>query len=554
MVFSGNEIVTLQFGHYSNFIGTHWWNCQEAGFHYIPDTPSEINHDVLFREGQTSRGEVTFTPRLLLVDLKGSLGCLPEEGRLYGTSPGPDTSLPLWPPDKVTVQSRASESKNEFLQDLEQGETLATSLPTELKKSGKAVPKLYHLDDSVRSWSDFLRPHLHPRNINLVQEYQHEDASLPFDTFPQGQAIWSSSRFNEEFTDRVRLYLEETDNLQGFQVLMDSYDGFSGLGCAALQHLRDEYPSKTCLCLPCQPPLATPLASHRVLNVSLALSSLAEHSSVFCPISGTTSGWRDLSKPVQLPHLQYKSDLYYHTSALVAAAVDTMSLVYRRQTGSERLADLTARLGMYGRRAVALSVGLPFPLGDGATLLDTLEQCEGPLTLPLTPLTDLQAGVWQQTLVLRGVLESQIMRPDQRDLSSSNPAYSCRSLAQLLRTFLQFNSQTAAPTQVYTAESALPTGAPFPHIFLPHISAAGHRQDTPRPLHTGVEKVPVLAGLHSCQGLGSSLETLHNEAKRINIRSLHQFSSAGLESLELLESLEQLLCLSECYSDHQMHF
>lgn len=28
MAITGNEILTLQFGHYSNYIGAHWWNCQ----------------------------------------------------------------------------------------------------------------------------------------------------------------------------------------------------------------------------------------------------------------------------------------------------------------------------------------------------------------------------------------------------------------------------------------------------------------------------------------------------------------------------------------------
>jgi hypothetical protein len=51
-----NEIITLQFGNYSNFVASHYWNIQESQFvyrdeklnnHDIPD----INHDVLFREG-----------------------------------------------------------------------------------------------------------------------------------------------------------------------------------------------------------------------------------------------------------------------------------------------------------------------------------------------------------------------------------------------------------------------------------------------------------------------------------------------------------------------
>lgn len=47
------EILSLQFGHYSNFIGTHWWNIQETSFNYNASSQSEINHDILFREGLT---------------------------------------------------------------------------------------------------------------------------------------------------------------------------------------------------------------------------------------------------------------------------------------------------------------------------------------------------------------------------------------------------------------------------------------------------------------------------------------------------------------------
>ncbi|XP_076246179.1 protein misato homolog 1-like [Calliopsis andreniformis] len=46
---SSREVLTIQLGHYSKFIGTHWWNLQESNFSYEPDNPSEINHDVLYR-------------------------------------------------------------------------------------------------------------------------------------------------------------------------------------------------------------------------------------------------------------------------------------------------------------------------------------------------------------------------------------------------------------------------------------------------------------------------------------------------------------------------
>ena len=47
------EIITLQIGHYANFVGTHWWNIQESSFVYDPEAQVEINHAVLFREGET---------------------------------------------------------------------------------------------------------------------------------------------------------------------------------------------------------------------------------------------------------------------------------------------------------------------------------------------------------------------------------------------------------------------------------------------------------------------------------------------------------------------
>ena len=31
----------------------------------------------------------------------------------------------------------------------------------------------FDLDDSVSVWSDFLRPHLHPRTMHIVNDYQH---------------------------------------------------------------------------------------------------------------------------------------------------------------------------------------------------------------------------------------------------------------------------------------------------------------------------------------------------------------------------------------------
>lgn len=79
------EIVTLQLGTYANYVGTHWWNIQEATFNYNPNSAlqSDIDHDVLFREGKNQAGQVTYTPRMILLDLAGSLGHMSMDGELY---------------------------------------------------------------------------------------------------------------------------------------------------------------------------------------------------------------------------------------------------------------------------------------------------------------------------------------------------------------------------------------------------------------------------------------------------------------------------------------
>ncbi|KAL2911741.1 mtDNA inheritance, partitioning of the mitochondrial organelle [Polyrhizophydium stewartii] len=67
----GREVVTLQLGHAASFVGTHFWNTQTAIMEWAGGDSSEVDHDVLFRAGENYKGESTFTPRLVICDLKG---------------------------------------------------------------------------------------------------------------------------------------------------------------------------------------------------------------------------------------------------------------------------------------------------------------------------------------------------------------------------------------------------------------------------------------------------------------------------------------------------
>lgn len=157
---STREIVTLQFGHYSNFVGAHFWNLQELSFDYTGTVKTEVNHDILYREGQISQSEITYTPRLLIADLKGSLGTFPENGGL----PHEELQNISW--DNVEKIEEPEIDKNEYLKDID------------LQGPSTEEAKEYKLEDSVNTWTDYLYPRLHSRTVNVVRDYHHGDENV----------------------------------------------------------------------------------------------------------------------------------------------------------------------------------------------------------------------------------------------------------------------------------------------------------------------------------------------------------------------------------------
>lgn len=107
------------------------------------------------------QGEVTYTPRLIAVDLRGSLSTLSREDTV-GTV---DQQNLLWDGSTELHQTTPS-PKNEFLQSLEDTEELP-SAPLDLEKR-------------IKVWSDFLKPSLHQRSIHIISDYQHENQVGPY--------------------------------------------------------------------------------------------------------------------------------------------------------------------------------------------------------------------------------------------------------------------------------------------------------------------------------------------------------------------------------------
>ena len=104
-LYTMREIVTLQLGHLSNYVATHFWNAQvtttttllaarkhhdprltdqqESYFTYSNQEESPIDHNVHWRPGIGADGSETFLPRTIVYDLKGGFGALRKTNALY---------------------------------------------------------------------------------------------------------------------------------------------------------------------------------------------------------------------------------------------------------------------------------------------------------------------------------------------------------------------------------------------------------------------------------------------------------------------------------------
>lgn len=552
------EILTIQLGNYSNYVGTHWWNIQEASFNYDPNAdPSEIDHDILYREGRTAARQTTFTPRLLLLDLQGTLKFMPEEGELYGGKNTDSNNIlkeVAWDLDKVEVIRKEPVKKNEYQKDLEQAATQVEAADEEEKD--------YNFKDTVNDWIDFSYSRFHPRSINIVNKYTHSKEENQFDTITNGMELWGDYSFQDEFTDKIRQYVEECDGCQGFQTLFDCVDGFAGISVKCLEHLQDEY-GKANLVFPIVPPKKlnyknadeTMSDSVRVINTALAFSNLTECCSLFVPLSTMGRCWRDLDKPRHFPSISYAETNLYHTSALLATFLDTASLRYRMKNPAPGsfLAGLCSDLTPYGRKMAAAGLALPFPMTNSEDLIDFLDKSEQTLYTQLTPNTTVGTKYVVQSVSIRGIPRSKLKRPPTAKSAQRQQrmaAYRCDSVSEMLQFYYQCKLH-ASMSHVTACNAPMDLRTPFPdELFHSRVGFDGFLTEFDLGTKQKVLSTPSLATVQSSGDLADALDSLHREVSRIKIAKIPRFVESGLELEDYKESLERLIDFKERYDDN----
>ncbi|XP_003475428.1 protein misato homolog 1 [Cavia porcellus] len=558
------EVLTLQLGHFAGFVGAHWWNQQDAALGRATDAmePSgELCPDVLYRRGRTLHGQETYTPRLILMDLKGSLSSLKEEGGLYRDRQL-DTAI-AWQGKLTTHKEEEVYPKNPYLQDFQSAEGVLSNGVWRIKSipNGKGPPPVTNVSNpkplipagSIKVWSDFLTVHLHPRSICLIQKYNHEGETGRLEAFGQGESILKEPRYLEELEDRLHFYVEECDYLQGFQILCDLHDGFAGVSTKTAELLQDEYSGRGIITwglLPGPCNLGEPQKNiYRLLNTVFGLVHLTAYSSFVCPLSLSGSLGLRPQPPVNFPYLDYDATLPFHCSAILATALDTVTVPYRLRSSPVSMVRLADMLSFSGKKVVTAEAIIPFPWIPGQSLPDTLVQLEG--NTPWTPLSacgdTFGTRCYAQSVVLRGIDKASHISQLPSGTPLPSQLHACPTGEEVLAQYLQ-QQQPRVISSSHLLLAPCRVDPPYPHFFSTSFGQQGVVPGCPL-RSTAVQSIPVFGALRSSSSLHQTLRGLAKELTQLDLRRWASFLEAGMEQDDVEELLQELHSLAQCYRE-----
>lgn len=348
--------------------------------------------------------------------------------------------------------------------------------------------------------------------------------------------------------------------MQGFQVNFDCTDGFAGLAMGCIEHLSDEY-TKSILAYPI-------IASHfpdnnpntqeerdkanlkdstRLVNIALSMQELSEYATLFIPLCTGEKGWRKPGTPRSFEYVNYNPQLYYHSSALLASAMDSLSQKYRLKSNIFTLSDICADMTGYGRKMAAASLGIPFTFNESQYLIEHLNSTTKPIYSSITPSCKIASDKLFQLITVRGIPENYLKAPLKEAKEQMNlPAYRCNSVKEMFELYFQASNFLSA-TNVTVCENPLELKTPYPKFFSDDLNKYGlvKNDNTPEK----IESCAVIAGYHNGNFMADMIEKLHREVSRIKFSKLHKFKEEGLEAAEYQESLDKLAEFKDNYED-----
>ncbi|CAI5525842.1 unnamed protein product [Closterium sp. Naga37s-1] len=601
------EVVTLQFGSYANFVGAHFWNLQDEAMGRQGEGGAEQNgagveESVVMQWRETPGPASTpyCTPRLLAIDYKGCLGPVSLASPLDGhggiaTAP---SAMPTWS-GPSHVSSAAPLPLNPFLRRLlhppAPAAHTASSAPASQARGeerheaagrhGGGEPReeaeggaeggeeeeaevARGLEGGVGYWTEYLKAHVRPASVLQLPGGWWQGALSPLDAGGYGdwREVGGGREGEEEVEEGVRRVVEECDALQGFSLLLHAASPFASLATRTALHLAAEFPRAPKLLFSLRPPDAllppatlapgphalpgTP--SLHDLSSAVSLASLLPLTSLILPL-----GLPFLS--AVLPHVHPSDTALFHSSALLATAIDALSSPFRlaprapacasSPVGAVSLRDYCALLSLsspHGALAFA-SLALPAqplheageqeaasgssPCGMAVLTSDVCSSGEGRggrgggsrggqrgegmgQQQEGEEVEDLEAGIRAQVVVARGAVGQQATGAEGHTSTVLTPLPPATAAAAIHRALLAARPRLAPPCIAHIAASQQPLAIPlpFPRFFSADVSKYGlilppsrHRASRVASLAGGAAAAAVAGGVGGGSGGGSGV-------------------------------------------------
>ena len=175
---------------------------------------------------------------------------------------------------------------------------------------------------------------------------------MPFEEWENGEELFMSIDRDVDLLDRdVRGWAEECDQMQGIQVYTSGDDAWGGFASRYVERLRDEFGKVALWTWGVEEETGKGQRAKqllRSLNAARMIQEMSTHASMYIPLSIPAA-------PLP-PYVHLDRSSQWHVSALLSAAVESMTLPSRTRFGVQKrglLGDLEAALNVNGNQRIA---------------------------------------------------------------------------------------------------------------------------------------------------------------------------------------------------------
>jgi len=306
--------------------------------------------------------------------------------------------------------------RNLFLQSLSEEEqnTSSSNDQNNAKKSVDDKDLVESLENGVKFWTDYSKVQYHPQS--LCELYGSWTDFDKFDNYGTAREVVSEWSQMEELSERLRFFVEECDHIQGIQFIVDDSGGFSSVAAQYLESIADDYTNTPVLLYCVRDPVShgSPRNQRetviRSLHDAVSFSKLSSSCNLIVPMGLASLSYLS-------PLLSIKDEKYFHSSAICAAAIHSLSVPFRLQhvgpasdsahsSGNLDIGELVHILSDQGRQnmVTAMDVAMPAPSLTDRKGLRTIQRSLRSLTPEISDEDEDPYAV--ESLVFHGALGS----------------------------------------------------------------------------------------------------------------------------------------------------